>query len=106
MTPSAAGHELVDEYNAQVDDSIDADAPGTNRGARQKDNPAARPRHSQESLTGAVGVADGRFEPADHNVDDVLEYLDGADPDEFARVVRAEEAGKARKGILESRLIA
>lgn len=44
------------------------------------------------------------YDPAAHSVDDVNTYLDGAEPDEVARVLAAEgEAEKPRKGILEGR---
>ncbi|MFJ1865541.1 hypothetical protein ACIOD1_13000 [Streptomyces sp. NPDC088097] len=41
------------------------------------------------------------FDPADHNVVDVLAYLADADEDERARVLAAEEAGQARATILK-----
>lgn len=42
----------------------------------------------------------GDFDPADHNVDEVLAYLEKADAKEFQRVVELEKAGKGRKGVL------
>lgn len=44
----------------------------------------------------------GTFDPSAHGVDDVNAYLDQVDEDEQQRVLEAEEAGKARKGILEA----
>jgi hypothetical protein len=44
---------------------------------------------------------DDLFNPDDHNADDVKAHLATADPDEFARVMEAEKAGKARKGVLD-----
>lgn len=41
------------------------------------------------------------FDPSAATVDEVKEYLDGADDEERARVIAAEESGKARKSILE-----
>lgn len=42
------------------------------------------------------------YDPSEHNVVDVLEYLDGdITEEERERVLAAEEAGKGRKGILE-----
>lgn len=41
------------------------------------------------------------FDPTLHKVDDVIAYLVEADDDERARVIEAEAAGKARKGITE-----
>lgn len=47
------------------------------------------------------------FDPGKHTADEVLDYLgvsEGHDPvtvDEFERVLAAEQAGKARKGLLE-----
>lgn len=40
------------------------------------------------------------FDPAEHNAPEVLEYLKGVGEDEAVRVLESEEAGKARKGIL------
>lgn len=42
------------------------------------------------------------FDPADHTVDEILEYLSDADPDEVSRVVEAERTGKNRKTIVGS----
>jgi len=43
----------------------------------------------------------GDFDPSKATIDEVKEYLDGADDDERARVIAAEEAGKQRKGVLD-----
>lgn len=40
------------------------------------------------------------FDPSAHTVADVLAYL-SANPDDAERVLDAERAGKARKGVLE-----
>jgi trigger factor len=40
------------------------------------------------------------FDPSEATVEEVLEYLDGADAEETKRVLAAEAAGKARKGII------
>ena len=42
------------------------------------------------------------FDPAGHTVDEVNTYLAGQHPDEVARVLAAEEAGKGRTTILSS----
>jgi len=42
----------------------------------------------------------GTFDPDEHTVDEVNTYLESASEDEQSRVLAAEEAGKARKGIL------
>lgn len=41
------------------------------------------------------------FDPAEHNVGEVLDYLADAEPDEVQRVLDAERDGKARKGVLD-----
>lgn len=41
------------------------------------------------------------FDPGDHNVDEVNDYLNDAPEDERARVLDAEETGLGRKGILK-----
>ena len=40
------------------------------------------------------------FDPAAHNVTEVIEYLDSATDEERERVLAAEQAGEARKGVL------
>lgn len=40
------------------------------------------------------------YDPAAHTVTEVIEYLDSATDEERARVLAAEEAGEARKGVL------
>lgn len=49
-------------------------------------------------------VESGRrvFDPADHTVAEVNDYLEDADDDERARVIAAERDGQARKGILDN----
>lgn len=47
-----------------------------------------------------ISVESGLFDPSEHTVLEVNEYLNTADPAERARVLEAERAGKARKGIL------
>lgn len=42
------------------------------------------------------------YDPAEHNVADVVAYLEGVDDDERDRVLDLERDGKARKGILEA----
>lgn len=71
---------------------------------------------SQERPEGAQQAAEGPeegehpvdephevFDPAEHNAPEVLEYLKGVGEDEARRVLESEEAGKARKGILNLR---
>lgn len=43
------------------------------------------------------------FDPAEHNAEDVLGYLNDADKAEAVRVLDAEAAGKSRKGITGQR---
>lgn len=40
------------------------------------------------------------FDPAEHTVAEVTEHLT-ANPDDATRVIEAEQAGKARKGVIE-----
>ena len=40
------------------------------------------------------------YDPAAHNVTEVIEYLDSATDEERERVLAAEQAGEARKGVL------
>lgn len=43
------------------------------------------------------------FDPSAHTAPEVLRYLENAEVDEAERVLKAEEEGKARKGILNHR---
>jgi hypothetical protein len=45
----------------------------------------------------------GVFDPAEHNADEVLAYLDQADETEATRVLDVEAFGKKRKGITDRR---
>lgn len=45
----------------------------------------------------------GQFEPAEHNAQEVLDYLGGVGPDEQQRVLNAEAAGKNRSTITTSK---
>jgi len=58
---------------------------------------AADPRTSDQD------TPDGAFDPASASVEQVVEYLAGADETETARVLDAEASGKARKSLLERR---
>ena len=40
------------------------------------------------------------YDPSAHNVTEVIEYLDSATDEERERVLAAEQAGEARKGVL------
>lgn len=45
---------------------------------------------------------EGLYDPGAHNVEEVNEYLDSVDSEEYSRVIEAETAGKARVGIIGS----
>jgi hypothetical protein len=53
-----------------------------------------------EQTAAQGGDAPKPFDPGEHNADQVLEYLKGADEEERARVLAAEAEGRKRKGIL------
>lgn len=40
------------------------------------------------------------YDPNEHNYDDVLKHLEGVDPEEFARIIEVEKAGKNRKSVV------
>lgn len=46
------------------------------------------------------GVRGDALDPADFTVEQVVEYLELASEEERAKVIDAEKAGKARKGVL------
>jgi nicotinate-nucleotide pyrophosphorylase len=48
-----------------------------------------------------ANITTTNFDPTEHTVTEVVEHIDNADPDEAARVIEAEQAGKARKGVIE-----
>ncbi|WKD36508.1 hypothetical protein [Streptomyces xanthophaeus] len=95
---SAAGHEAALAYFrrrgysvAEVEPEPVDEAPAV----VEPDAPA------EPALEPAPAEAAEAFDPADHNVVDVLAYLADADEDERARVLAAEEAGEARATILK-----
>jgi len=53
-----------------------------------------------ETVWAEVAVPRSVFDPADHTVAEVNAHLEKADDDERERVLAAERAGQARKGIL------
>jgi hypothetical protein len=55
--------------------------------------------------TAAEDASPDEFDPADHTVKQVLQYLDGVDDDEARRVIAAEHAGRARRSIVRSDLM-
>jgi len=73
------------------------------RAARQMDGGEAHDPVTGELLSGDKRSAkrgdddddDGDFDPGDNNVDDVLSYVD-KNPDQKAKVLKAEKAGKNR----------
>lgn len=63
-------------------------------GQEQADGPQEKPAEPTEPSE--------PFDPAKHSAEEVLTYLDSTtDEDEIARVLDAEQAGKARKTILQ-----
>lgn len=74
----------------------DAGDPGAGDGA-----PATEPEHkTPDEPPHKVAPQPGRYDPADHNVEDVLERLANVDDDERAAIIEAERAGKARVSII------
>lgn len=65
-------------------------------GTPKEGNP---PEDDQDSGDGPHEV----FDPAEHTAPEVLEHLKGSGEEEAVRVLESEEAGKARKGILNLR---
>lgn len=47
-------------------------------------------------------VEEGQFDPSEHSVAKVEEYLESADADERKRVLAAERDGKARKSLVDN----
>lgn len=63
-----------------------------------EEKPAKEAKASTKKATESED--EGAFDPAAHKVDEVVAYLETASDEEKARVIEAEKAGKARKGIL------
>jgi len=98
--------DLDDEEAAKWADGVRAEL--------VEQTPAPDPKISAAAETGDPGADTGEgqdegegpelFEPADHNVKDVLAYLDGVGEQEATRVLQAEENAQApRKGITGER---
>lgn len=76
-----------------VDDTEeDTDGEGTDAGGEETD---------AETQTGEAEEKAEEFDPSKATIDEVKEYLDGADETERERVLAAEKTGKGRKGILD-----
>jgi hypothetical protein len=84
------------------DEAWNAEAWKREQEAVQADNDSAVAKVEAERPEEASNGDDGQFNPADHTVEEVKEYLDGADDAERDRVIAAEEASeKPRRGILK-----
>jgi hypothetical protein len=70
--------------------------------AKQAPDNSGQAEASQDGGEGQDG-GDKPFDPADHNADEVLAYLNEADEAEAVRVLDAEAAGKDRRGIASQR---
>jgi hypothetical protein len=56
-----------------------------------------------DEAEGTEGALAGEFDPNEHNVQEVLDYLrDTDDAGERGRVLAAEQAGQGRKGVLDA----
>lgn len=69
--------------------------------AEESETPAHADPDGQTGGPDEYVVPDGPFDPSEHSVEEVLAYLDHVDRDVAARVIEAEQAGKARKTILQ-----
>ncbi|WP_182704177.1 hypothetical protein [Thermomonospora cellulosilytica] len=59
-----------------------------------------RVEETAEPADPAGGQEPGRYDPADHTVDEVNAYLADVDLAERERIIQAEAEGKARRGII------
>jgi len=66
----------------------------------EETNPVALNYYRREDGYDVDDTDPAAFDPAEHSVAEVNDYLEGASEDEQQRVLDAEAAGKARKGIL------
>jgi hypothetical protein len=61
----------------------------------------ARPAAPAPATESPAGVVLKLYDPSEHNVDEVVVYLEGVDEDEQLRVLEAEEKGKNRVTITQ-----
>jgi hypothetical protein len=97
------GGELPDTRAAQDGPQ---EAAGEAGDATPDSDPQEGSQQRQEAAEGSQDSGDGPhevFDPAEHTAPEVLEHLKGSGEEEAARVLESEEAGKARKGILNLR---
>lgn len=71
---------------------------GVANGITQMKNPQKCPTCGGDGTISADQTS-ASYDPADHTVEEVLEYLE-KNPDQVESVLKLEESGKARKGVL------
>lgn len=76
------------------------EGPAGDMRAAGEEGPAGDPRPAGAATVEGVAAGSSDFDPADHTVDEVKTYLDGADDDERDRVLVAEKDGKARTSLI------
>ena len=89
--------KVLDEENADEDEEVDSEDEET-----EPENFVEPAEVEEEEDDEEEVVAEDLYDPAEHTVDEVLDYLSGDISEaEFERVVTAERVNKNRKGIVE-----
>lgn len=109
IVPEEALADYSGEYITGEDQPAVITEPNTSTDKRAVTNAYANREDSRDGVEAEADVEDeaddageedaSEFDPAAATVDEVNEYLEGADEAERTRVLAAEAAGKARKGI-------
>ena len=105
VTPSAARRQAADGGNTVESNDPDstptpraeAEAPDAGNPVSDADEGPVTPRTGSDDSARETATSADQFDPADHNVDEVWEYLESADDAERQRVLAAERDGKNRK---------
>jgi trigger factor len=104
----APGDVVPDELAAKVGDHV-VDRTGKAPKAEKPADPTPAASEPASEVPGVPGEGQldadpapvaKAYDPSAHTVDEVVAYLETASPEESEQVRAAEQAGKARKGIL------
>lgn len=96
------GEAKADADDGGDDNLADAGPDSTDDSETQIEEQNTEGDTAQGDEADATGDGDEQYDPADHNADEVIEYLDTASAEERERVLAAEKDGKARKSVLSS----
>lgn len=84
----------------QIDDDDSEQRQRQQRQPVEEQQPDPAPEEEPEEEVTRLSIIADPFDPSEHTVLEVEEYLEGVDDQERARVIEVERIGRARKGIL------